>query len=204
MDTGKKGPKVYCETQFAHEEYLRSRRFPIFSGKMVNHRHDQDFLFKSQDFKDELITQNNARIEKGNPNASPDKNELGYARTIQTSEADCGNKKYVVIVGAGVILVNAWYRNLLRIEKKSIPSIIDVEVVQTRWRLRAMWWQLRACEQHPQIVVVMSTVLAMVGTGFAIFGFALSLKDVDLSWLKTSVTSVLALLSINQQMPWGY
>jgi len=203
IETRGKGPKVYCETQFAHEEYLRSRRFPIFTGNMLNYVNEQDFVFGGPDIKEGPITQKDARIEKVDPAASLQVNDPGYARIVKMPRASSGDKKYVVVVGAGLLFVNAWYRNLLQIERKSIPSIIDVEIAQTRWRLRAMCWQLRACEQHPQIVVVLSTVLAIVGTGFAVFGFALSLKDVDLSWLKVCLVRALALLSIGDQVPWG-
>jgi hypothetical protein len=41
-----------------------------------------------------------------------------------------------------------------------------------------MWWQLRACARHPQIAVVMSTVLAVIGTGLGIVGFAAVLKEI--------------------------
>ena len=40
-----------------------------------------------------------------------------------------------------------------------------------------MWWQLRACARHPQIAVVMSRVLAVVGTGLGIVGLAAVLKE---------------------------
>jgi len=41
-----------------------------------------------------------------------------------------------------------------------------------------MWWQLRACIRHPQIAVVMATVLALVGAGLGIMGIATVLKEV--------------------------
>jgi hypothetical protein len=42
-----------------------------------------------------------------------------------------------------------------------------------------MWWEYRASARHPQIGVVMSTVLAVVGTGLGIVGLGALLKDMQ-------------------------
>jgi hypothetical protein len=82
----------------------------------------------------------------------------------------CGPK-----TGGNLVFMNAWYRRHLGLPPQS--DSIDLTVETPKWNGQAVWWQLRACARHPQIAVVMSTVLAIVGTGFGIAGFASLAKD---------------------------
>ena len=54
--------------------------------------------------------------------------------------------------------LSAWYRRRLGIEKEQIPCVRTLKIRETN-RVWTIWWQLRACARHPQIAVVMSTVL---------------------------------------------
>ena len=58
---------------------------------------------------------------------------------------------------------------------------------------QAMWWQYRAV-RHPQIGVVMSTVLAAVGTGLGIVGLGALLKDMQ--WAPPYVYQAIDLFGI--------
>jgi hypothetical protein len=82
-----------------------------------------------------------------------------------------------ITAGNELIFMNAWYRRRqLGIENR-IGEQILLSIRQPRWTGQAMWWQLRACARHPQITVLMSTVLAVVGTGLGIVGLAAVIKD---------------------------
>jgi len=75
-----------------------------------------------------------------------------------------------------LLFLSAWYRQRLGIEGEAGPlRRFDVRVTGNFFR--TIWWQLRACARHPQIAVVLSTVLAIVGTGLGILGAAAIFKD---------------------------
>jgi hypothetical protein len=82
-----------------------------------------------------------------------------------------------ITAGNELIFINAWYRLQLGIPRSRIRQQIPLEVTRPKSSWRAMWWQLRACARHPQIAVLMSTVLAVVGTGLGIVGLAAVIKD---------------------------
>ena len=88
----------------------------------------------------------------------------------------------ISVRGNNLIFMNAWYRRHLGIEAKDVGLKIPLIVKPPSSRLQGMWWQVRACARHPQIAVVMSTVLAFLGTGLGVAGLAAVLKD--LPWLK--------------------
>jgi hypothetical protein len=77
-----------------------------------------------------------------------------------------------------MLFLSAWYRHRLGVEGK-VGTSRRFDIKLTSNPLRAMWWQIRACVRHPQIAVVMSTVLAIVGTGLGIVGVAFVFKDVN-------------------------
>jgi hypothetical protein len=83
-------------------------------------------------------------------------------------------------MGKNLIFINAWYRKQLGIEWNG-PKMINVGVRVPRAPVQAVWWQLRACARHPQIAVVMATVLAIIGTGLGLAGAATVLTDIP--WL---------------------
>lgn len=90
------------------------------------------------------------------------------------------------------VFLSGWYRRRLAIED-SVGEKRELEIKQTK-RLWTIVWQLRACASHPQIAVVMSTVLAIVGTGLGIVGAATVLKDAR--WVKEYAWEALALLGV--------
>jgi hypothetical protein len=92
-----------------------------------------------------------------------------------------------------LVFLSAWYRHRLGIEEKH--GKINLEIPEPKSALKSMCWQLRACAAHPQIAVVMSTVLAVVGTGLAIVGLAFTLKDLpgDI-WVGEGLATATALL----------
>jgi hypothetical protein len=94
-----------------------------------------------------------------------------------------------------LVFLSAWYRHRLGIEEKH--GKINLEIPEPKSALKSMYWQLRACAAHPQIAVVMSTVLAVVGTGLAIVGLAFTLKDLQLPgdiWVGEGLATATALL----------
>ncbi len=76
-----------------------------------------------------------------------------------------------------LLILSAWYRRRLGIEEKDIGSSREFEIRSTNNPLTSVWWQFCACVRHPQMAVVMSTVLAIVGTGLGIIGLAAVFKD---------------------------
>jgi|HubBroStandDraft_6_1064221.scaffolds.fasta_scaffold925656_2 hypothetical protein len=102
--------------------------------------------------------------------------------TLYADDLYLGERRYPIEVGAADrenrVFMNAWYRHQLGIEQKQILKLIPLKVRRPRSSFQAMWWQLRACARHPQITVVMSTVLAVIGTGLGIVGFAAVLKEI--------------------------
>ncbi len=83
-----------------------------------------------------------------------------------------------------LVFLSAWYRRRLGIDFKKDPpgSKIELTILPAKSRMRTMWWQLRACARHPQIAVVMSTVLAVIGAGLGIIGVAAVLEAVFKIW----------------------
>ncbi len=69
--------------------------------------------------------------------------------------------------------ISAWHRTPLGIGLGSHQ--LDVEI---RRSSRPLWWQIRACIEHPQIVVCLATVLGIIGVGLGILGVGLSLLGI--------------------------
>jgi hypothetical protein len=92
-----------------------------------------------------------------------------------------------------MLFVSGWYRRLLSIEREKVPCKISLEIKFPN-AAQAVWWQVRACIRHPQIGVVMSTVLAIVGTGLGIVGLGAMLKDMH--WAGRSVYTAVDLFGV--------
>lgn len=81
-----------------------------------------------------------------------------------------------VPAGQSLVFISGWYRSRLGIN--ALPgSSIDLDIKPAKSWPQAILWQLRACGSHPQIIVAMSTVLAVVGAGLGIMGVGAFLKD---------------------------
>ena len=92
-----------------------------------------------------------------------------------------------------MVFLSSWYRHQLGISRpRGSPISLDVETTENP--LRSMWWQVRACARHPQIIVVMSTVLAVVGAGLGIVGLAAVLKEIEIESFE--VWEAIALLGV--------
>jgi len=76
-----------------------------------------------------------------------------------------------------LIFLSAWYRRRLGLEREPIPCQRQFEI-KLPTNLPAVWRQFKACTRHPQVVVVLSTVLAVVGTGLGVLGLATVFKKV--------------------------
>jgi hypothetical protein len=197
------GKRVCCETLYADDTYLSNRRNPILVGKVVDFdKETRNFKIQSRDrckpisvvvtkgtkycngvtehslrnnipvcvqyskkTKEncEDVDENCERMDDGCEGADKMKNEIIAKRITGGNE---------------LVFMNAWYRCQLGIEEGKVNKRIFLRIEARPYSLcQAMWWQLRACARHPQIAVVMSTVLAVVGTGLGIVGFAALLKE---------------------------
>ncbi len=98
-----------------------------------------------------------------------------------------------------LLFLSAWYRHRLGVENE-VGSSRKFDIRFPSNPLTAIWWQVRACVRHPQIAVVMSTVLAIVGLGLAIVGLAFVFKDAhwaEYFWLSAAVLGfVITLLGV--------
>jgi len=77
-----------------------------------------------------------------------------------------------------MFFVSEWYRLRLGIDEDSYAEIpIRIETYDSE----SVLWQLRACLQHPQIVVFIASILGIVGTGLGLIGLGLvliAIKDI--------------------------
>ncbi|HVM72576.1 MAG TPA: hypothetical protein VMT91_12520 [Anaerolineales bacterium] len=73
-----------------------------------------------------------------------------------------------------LIFISQWYRQHLGIKGK-LRTIhpLEIEIAESGWT--QVLWQFRACLQHPQIVVLLSTVLGIISVGLGIIGFGIGL-----------------------------
>lgn len=70
-----------------------------------------------------------------------------------------------------LIFMSAWYRRLLGIEGQGcVPITISLTAFP-----RSAWWQIRVCIGHPQLVVLVATVLGLIGLGLGLIGVGLGL-----------------------------
>jgi hypothetical protein len=184
-----RGKSVCCETLYADDTYLRNRHQSILVGKITvvhpNHRFTIKWG-KHHKFAASFVVK-----EKKNFAWDIDKQPLFINQIVQVlcpgGEEDIkAAKSEIVADGVSLennrlVFMNSWYRRRLGIGDE-VGSRIPLIVKTTNWRVRAVWWQVRACARHPQIAVVMSTVLAFIGTGLGIAGLAIGSKDTP--WLK--------------------
>jgi hypothetical protein len=77
-----------------------------------------------------------------------------------------------------LIFISGWYRQKLGIEREDIGCQRNLTI--TLPKLRLPMWSLQACLQHPQIVVFLATVLAIIGLGLGVIAVGLgfiAIKD---------------------------
>jgi hypothetical protein len=73
------------------------------------------------------------------------------------------------------IFMGKWYRHRLEVEKgQRVELAIDFP-----GRVQKIFWQFRACLQHPQVVVVLATALGIIAVGLGIIGFGLGLIGIQ-------------------------
>lgn len=88
-------------------------------------------------------------------------------------------------------LMSGWYRHRL-----GIPNLTNNTVVKLELTTNAKpWWLLFACLQHPQIVIVLATVLGIIGLGLGLIGVGLGLiaiKELDAFGLYGGIAFLLA------------
>jgi hypothetical protein len=75
---------------------------------------------------------------------------------------------------AKLAFISSWYRRRLRIGLG--PHTLTIEYKENPAGL--FFWQLRVCLQHPQVVVVLATVLAIVGLGLGLLALGLGVAGV--------------------------
>jgi hypothetical protein len=198
-----KGNSVCCETLYADDRYLENRHKPLLAGKISVIRPDGNFIIGETSVQvtkrteycggitKESLPKNVAvfvRYSKEADEKSKATNESCEA-TDKNSEGTNEPEKTITAIritrGDKLVFMNSWYRHQLGIDADLIKqgiSVMDTPRIPLRVRGprstgQAMWWQLRACARHPQIAVVMSTVLAVVGTGLGVVGLAAIIKE---------------------------
>ena len=77
-----------------------------------------------------------------------------------------------------LIFINAWYRQRLGIPRDPC-SEQDLQIAVAKFPLLS---QFCACLQHPQSVVFLATVLAILGLGLGIIGIGLGLIGIKDLW----------------------
>jgi hypothetical protein len=70
-----------------------------------------------------------------------------------------------------IILINGWYRKLLKIPASAIGTNIRIRITAAN----SLICYGMACFQHPQIVVLLATALAFIGTGLGLIGVGLAI-----------------------------
>jgi hypothetical protein len=181
-----KGNSVCCETLYADDTYLRNRHHSILVGEITDVRSNEDFTVEWGGHHKYRVSVAVKKAEKCASDADRqelDKNQLvrvycpergeGIMGTDDQIEAD-----YVRLGEGNLVFINAWYRRKLGINEQAGEKIRLKITLPDRW-WQAMWWQLLACVQHPQIAITMSMVLAIIGTGLGIMGLAVLLKDLS-------------------------
>jgi hypothetical protein len=193
-----KTKSVCCETLYADDTYLRNRHHPILVGKIVEYDPtnlgltvewgqppQRASITRASDIQyDQGIDENSLRNDlavcvhyskvageyfDGTNENSERPHKATCPLSLEAKRITGGNE---------LVFMNAWYRCQLGIEEGRVKKRIPLSIKAPPYSpCQAMWWQLRACARHPQIAVVMSTVLAIVGTGLGIVGFAALLND---------------------------
>jgi hypothetical protein len=69
------------------------------------------------------------------------------------------------------ISLNQWYREKLGIPRTGVD--VDLGIFVTECRCKGALWRVRACLEHPEIVVRLATVLSIVGVILGCIGIGL-------------------------------
>jgi hypothetical protein len=181
--------RVCCETLYADDTYLANRRNPILVGKIFGFCSKDNFKVLSHGGKRKtsIVVTDDTKFRNGMTEHSLKENVpvcVHYSRTMDDNSDGTDEEKYEITAncitpGNELVFMNAWYRRRqLGIENR-VRQRIPLSITEPSWTGQAMWWQLRACARHPQIAVLMSTVLAVVGTGLGIVGLAAVIKDLS-------------------------
>lgn len=80
----------------------------------------------------------------------------------------------VPLPNENLAFISAWYRRRLGI-RRGRQSLTIKYCKETP---RPFWWQLRACLDHPQVVVRLATVLAIIGIGLGLIALGLGIVGV--------------------------
>jgi hypothetical protein len=70
--------------------------------------------------------------------------------------------------------ISSWYRIRLGIGMRH--QELEIEYRETS--PRPFWWQVRACTDHPQVIVRLATLLAIIGLGLGILALGLGVAGV--------------------------
>jgi len=74
-----------------------------------------------------------------------------------------------------LIFISQWYRQALGIKEQELPVNKELTIEVTKKRCKQILWQFLACLEHPQIMVLLSTVLGILSVGLGIIGFGIGL-----------------------------
>jgi hypothetical protein len=106
------------------------------------------------------------------------------------------HEQHLLLSQKNLIFLSAWYRHRLGLDELAPFTDRRLDIASDANFWRRIGWQLRACEQHPQIAVVMSTVLAVVGAGFGLVGIAAWLQSANWPIYFWALVALLGLIVI--------
>lgn len=72
-----------------------------------------------------------------------------------------------------LIFLNGWQRQSLGISSKDICKTKQLKITFSNSPALSLWWQFKSCLQHPQIVVFLATMLAVISLGLGLIGVGL-------------------------------
>lgn len=85
--------------------------------------------------------------------------------------------KKVPPTDANLAFISAWYRGRLDIlDIREVPQTLTIDYKEDT--SRPLWWQLHVCLEHPQVVVLLATLLAIIGLGLGILALGLAILGV--------------------------
>jgi len=84
---------------------------------------------------------------------------------------------------SNVVVMNRWYRDKLGLESPAKVKEVDLEINRAPCGL-ALYFSVRACLMHPQIVVRVATLLGLLGVLLGLIGAQESIKEF-LRWIMT-------------------
>ena len=103
--------------------------------------------------------------------------EALYADEYYLEQPHCG----LDVSREDLIFLNGWQRRVLAIKRGDgitppsdalarVPLTVEMEAFP-----RSVWWQLVLCTRHPQLVVLVATVLGLIGGGLGLIGVGLGM-----------------------------